>query len=199
VRRDDRAAHLLVQLARTHGQATASGLAADAAGRDLHGGVAWLALHGLAHLVDEAHDRRVGVRDRGLDIGAHALAGDVAQGAREEVAAAAAGKRLVHAGVEVGGDPCLACPQRPGPVVALDDQRLAQRLQDLALQAGAGLVGGQTAERDAADADALGDRALVRLVVRVDPCGEAQEHEEDEADEQEGPGAHRPGVGRTEP
>jgi len=72
----------------------------------------------------------------------------------------------------------------------VDDDRLLERLQDLALETGARPVGRQAFERDAADLDPGCDLVRTRVVVGVQRAPQHDEHRQEGGDDDEAPGPH---------
>ena len=87
--------------------------------------------------------------------------------AREDVARPAARQRLVDHGAEVGAQARLARAELPRLGGVVDDDRLLERLEDLALEPRPRLVGRQPAQRHAPDLDPGRDLVRPRVVVGV--------------------------------
>ncbi len=133
---------------------------------------------------DDARDGFLRVLDRERDVGAHALAPEIADGAGEKVPLPAVGERLrerrlqVHAHVD---EPRI---DDESPLAITKPERTLDGAHDAPLELRPRLGHTEAADVDAADRDAFRDQVRATAVVSLQTCGTrtSQDGEEEEGD-----------------
>src|SRR4051794_4124127 len=121
----------------------------------------------LGDMADEPVDRRLRIGDLRRDLFVDFAAGDVADEAARQAAFLARFDRFFYSGVDIGPDLQLLAGKLPCPAVEADEERMAQRRQQLGADGRDGFFFVHATDVDPGDGDAVGDLVLLRAVIGI--------------------------------